>query len=630
MERKLAAILAADVVGYSRLMEADEAGTFERLRAHRKELFEPEIARHHGRIFKLMGDGLLAEFGSVVDAVACAVVLQREMAERNSDAAEGQGIDVRMGIHLGDVIVEGEDRHGEGVVIASRLQQLAEPGGIVVSRNVAEDVKHKLALSFESLGEHEIKNIAEPIAVYRVALAANAAGPIGWKRRRMTAGAWRVAAAAAVGVVVAVAAGWYGYEKLRPGPSVVAATPDSAIGVPIIVVLPFQNLTGDPAQDKLGVGITEDLRDLLWNFPEFQVVSGTSSVGQGNDPVDVRDIARRFAAQFVIEGTVRRSGEQTVITAQLIDGTTDTHLWSTRFEEASSDPVAIEKAAAETLSNSLGGMTGKMREAYERIAWSKPESELTEYDYYVRGHTHHMRFTEEEMPRAREIYLAGLKRFPDSPLLRIKVGMTRYYDLYHRPREEVAAIVAEMKRLVAESARFLEASRRSRFEEYYFRWLSAFTDEAAGNFKACIADAKATVTLTPYDPWVRGTLIYTLAECGDPGEAIAWAKESIRRQPEGPSFWPDYYVYGLAWASYLAGQYDDCVKIIQGMEGGPSDILAACYIGLGQPQQARDTLAVFLKDSPDWVASDETVIPIANDLQRRWFDDIRAAGGVGK
>src|SRR5262249_34412283 len=159
------------------------------------------------------------------------------------------------------------------------------------------------------------------------------------------------------------------------------------LGIPILAVLPFQNLTGDPAQDKLGVGITEDLRDLLWNFPEFQVVSGTSSIAQGNGRADIRDIARQFKAQFVLEGTVGHSTEQTVITAQLIDGTPDTHLWSTRFEEAGTDPVAIEKAAAETLSNSLGGMTGKMREAYERIAWSKPEADLTEYDYYVRGHT---------------------------------------------------------------------------------------------------------------------------------------------------------------------------------------------------------------------------------------------------
>jgi class 3 adenylate cyclase/TolB-like protein len=621
--------MAADVVGYSRLVEVDEAAVFERLRTHRKELFEPEIEKHHGRIFKLMGDGLLAEFASVVDAVECAVALQRGMAERNGGLADGQRIDVRMGINLGDVIVESDDRHGEGVVIAARLQQLAEPGGIAVSRMVAENVKHKLALRFEPMGEHQVKNIAEPISVYRVAVNASIAGAVEPKGPRTKPGSWRAAGAAAC-VALAATVGWYGYEKLRPERSVVAVSADSAIGIPIIVVLPFQNLTGDPTQDKLGAGISEDLRDLLWNFPEFQVVSGTSSVGQTSDPSDIRDVARRFGAQFVIEGTVRRTGDKTVITAQLIDGTTDTHLWSTRFEEASSDPVALEKAAAQTLSNSLGGMTGTMREAYERLAWSKPQADLTEYDYYVRGHTHHMRFTEEEMPLAREIYVAGLKRFPDSPLLRIKIALTHLTDMYNVPRQEVAGYVAEIRRLVAESARFFEASRRSRFEEYYFHWVSTFADQAAGDFTRCIADAKATVKLTPYDAWVRGTLIIPMAECGDPEEAIAWAKESISRQPEGPSFWPESYVDGLAWASYLAGHYNDCVRVIQSMKDGPAGALAACYVRLGQPQQARDTLAALLKEHPDWVASDAIRMPIADDLRQRWFDDIRAAGGPGR
>src|SRR5499433_2386035 len=170
MERKLAAILAADVVGYSRLMEQDEADTFERLRTHRKDLFEPEIEKHHGRIFKLMGDGLLAEFGSVVDAVECAVSLQRSMAERNSSLPEDRRIDVRIGINLGEVIVEGEDRYGEGVNIAARLQELAEPGGICVSAKVSKEVEKKLAFGFEPMGEQRMKNIAEPVTCYRVNL----------------------------------------------------------------------------------------------------------------------------------------------------------------------------------------------------------------------------------------------------------------------------------------------------------------------------------------------------------------------------------------------------------------------------------------------------------------------------
>src|SRR5262245_24657639 len=177
MERRLAAILAADVVGYSRLMEQHEADTFTRLRAHRKELFEPEIGKHNGRIFKLMGDGLLAEFGSVVDAVACAVVLQRGMAERNNGVAADKRIRVRIGINLGDVIIEDEDRHGEGVNIAARLQELAEPGGICVSRTVHSHVKNKLALDFEPLGERHVKNIAEPVAIYRVLFDGTTARP---------------------------------------------------------------------------------------------------------------------------------------------------------------------------------------------------------------------------------------------------------------------------------------------------------------------------------------------------------------------------------------------------------------------------------------------------------------------
>src|SRR5262249_50908938 len=171
MERRLSAILAADVVGYSRLMERDEADTFERLRVHRQELFEPAIERHHGRIFKLMGDGLLAEFGSVVDAVACAVALQRGMAERNTGIAEDRRIDVRIGINLGDVIIEGEDRHGEGVNIAARLEQLADPGGICLSQQAYDQVETKLSLGYRDLGQHRLKNIAKPVRVYRVDVA---------------------------------------------------------------------------------------------------------------------------------------------------------------------------------------------------------------------------------------------------------------------------------------------------------------------------------------------------------------------------------------------------------------------------------------------------------------------------
>src|SRR5262245_20174448 len=312
MERRLSAILAVDVVGYSRLMERDEADTFERLRAHRKDLFEPEIAAHRGRIFKLTGDGLLAEFGSVVDAVEASVLLQREMAERNNGLPSDQRIDVRIGLHVGDVIIEGEDRHGDAVNIASRLQQLAETGGICVSGAVADHVRHKVAVGFEPRGEERLKNIAEPVRVYRIAMEKVPARRTSLSRRLTIWGSAAGVLVVAVGVAAAL--------RLLPiadeAPSA-PVTPESALGIPIILVLPFQNLTNDPAQDKLGLGIAEELRDLLWTYPEFQVVSGTSSVINSGD---LRDIARQHNAQFVIGGTVRRNVDKADVIEPLLCG----------------------------------------------------------------------------------------------------------------------------------------------------------------------------------------------------------------------------------------------------------------------------------------------------------------------
>jgi class 3 adenylate cyclase len=268
MERKLAAILAADVVGYSALMEADEAGTHERLKAGRKELFEPEIARHHGRVFKVMGDGLLAEFGSVVDAVECAVALQRGLAERNTAVPEDQRIQVRIGINLGEVIVEGEDRYGEGVNIATRLEQLAEPGGIYVSGKVAKEVEKKLAFGFEPMGAQKVKNIAEPVSVFRIKLD-------GTPGRRLSplpsqrAWPW----AAAIVAVLLVIVGTVFVLRLPAPESAVAPAPVEADGRPSLVVLPFANLSDDKEQGYLADGITEDLTTELARVPGLFVIS---------------------------------------------------------------------------------------------------------------------------------------------------------------------------------------------------------------------------------------------------------------------------------------------------------------------------------------------------------------------
>ncbi|TIL57859.1 MAG: hypothetical protein E5Y79_22490 [Mesorhizobium sp.] len=269
MDRKLAAILAADVVGYSTLMERDEAGTFERLSAGRKELFEPEIARHHGQIFKLMGDGMLAEFGSVVDAVECAVSLQRGLAERNAAVPEDQRIRVRIGINLGEVIVEGEDRYGEGVNVAARLQQLADPGGICVSAKVAREVEKKLAFGFEPLGEQKVKNIAEPVQAFRVILEGQAPR----QPARSSPPRW-VLAAAAVPVFILVLAG-----------TVWQFWPTATVSdMPRIAVLPFDDMSAGADQGYLSDAVAEGIITELSRSKTYAVIARNSSSGTATSP----------------------------------------------------------------------------------------------------------------------------------------------------------------------------------------------------------------------------------------------------------------------------------------------------------------------------------------------------------
>jgi adenylate cyclase len=280
VDRKLAAILAADVVSYSALMERDEKGTYERLKAEREQLFEPEIARHHGRVFKLMGDGMLAEFGSVVDAVECAVSLQRGLAERNAEAPDDQRIQVRIGINLGEMIVEGDDRFGEGVNIATRLQQLAEPGGIWVSGKVAKEVEKKLAFGFEPMGAQRVKNIAEPIQTFRVKLDG------GSVKRHAPVSARRLAPwAASLAAIATLAAIWF--VVMAP-----ADAPATSATIPSIAVLPFDNMGGDPALTYFGDGVAEDIISMLARSPDLSVIARNSSFTYKGKATDIRQVGK--------------------------------------------------------------------------------------------------------------------------------------------------------------------------------------------------------------------------------------------------------------------------------------------------------------------------------------------------
>ena len=304
--RRLAAILAADVAGYSRLMGADEEGTHERLKAYLGQLVEPKIKEHRGRTVKNTGDGLLAEFPSVVDAVRCAVEIQRGMIDREPEVPEERRIRFRIGVNLGDVIVEEHDIFGDGVNVAARLEALAEPGGICISRVVRDQTRDKLPYEFEDGGEQSVKNIARPVRVY----------------------ALRPEAIAAL-----------------PAPSVTAAPPIShraAAPRLSIVVLPFTNLSNDPEQQYFADGIAEDVTTDLSRLENMFVISRNTAFTYRNKPIDTKQIGRELGVRYVLEGSVRRSGSQVRINAQLINAETDAHLWAERFDDDTGDPFALQ------------------------------------------------------------------------------------------------------------------------------------------------------------------------------------------------------------------------------------------------------------------------------------------------
>ena len=333
MARRLAAILAADVVGYSRLMAVDEAGTHARLKALRQDFIEPKIAEHHGRIVKLMGDGALVEFASVVDAVECAAAIQSGVAERQANLPADQRIAFRIGINIGDVIIEEGDIYGDGVNVAARLEGLAEAGGSCVARNVYDQVKDKVQFGFEPAGAHRIKNIPAPVTVYRLLPdPGRVARTSCLKHAKRSTRRWIAAAASAAVVLIAAAgtASWY-RQRAAEGQGEAAAAlplPDK----PSIAVLPFDNLSGDPDQEYFADGITEDLITDLSKTSGLFVIARNSSFRFKDTPIDPQQVARDLGVRYLLEGSVRRVGDEVRINAQLIDATTSGHVWAERYD----------------------------------------------------------------------------------------------------------------------------------------------------------------------------------------------------------------------------------------------------------------------------------------------------------
>jgi TolB-like protein/class 3 adenylate cyclase/tetratricopeptide (TPR) repeat protein len=595
MERHLSAILAADVVGYTRLMEQDEEGTFERLRACRRELFEPEIEARQGRIFKLTGDGLLAEFHSVLGAVECAAVLQRGMAKRNAAVDDSERFDVRIGINLGEVIAEDDDCHGEGVNIAARLQELAEPGGICVSGKVAAEIGSKLALELEPMGEHHVRNIAQPIPVFRVKLggmpAKRAATPVAPKaadesraKARWPSLRWMGTAAALAGLV-ALGVGYF-----RPA-EVAEAEP------PAIAVLPFDNINGDEKWNRFATGVTEDIITDLARYRDLAVIARTSTEAYRGKAHDVREIGKALNVKYVLEGSLQVDGHRMRVTAQLINAETGAHVWSDSYDRPAAELLEVQDEITQKIGITLTGWQGQVTEAERTLARRKNATNLNAYDYWLLGIDAKHKMTVPGTLEAQAYFEKGLKLAPDfMPLLR-DMGIT--YTL----QTEIGGdydypVWIENQRKYIERALALDPNDPTT------NYMMSVVYGQQGNDGQAERYRNLALQFGPNNADTMMQLAWTYA-----GWETERAIELVERTLKLNSRYPSWWNFPIAYAYFGARQFDKAFAAAKQLGESPNQaaFVAMSAAQLGKTQEAADAAASVLRMKPDWTA--ESMFP---------------------
>jgi class 3 adenylate cyclase/TolB-like protein len=595
MDRKLAAILAADVVGYSAMMERDESGTHERLQSGFREVFEPIISKYHGTIFKLMGDGLLAEFNSVFEAVECAIALQQALTERNGDLPQDRALRIRIGVNLGEVIVEGPDRFGEGVNIAARLEQLAEPGGICVSAKVAKEVEKKLAFSLEAMGAHKVKNISERVDCYRVKIGQQSSNRLSVKRR-----AAPVVVLAAL--VVAMGAGglilWVvSLSDLRIPHLTWSVT--ARTGVPIIAVLPFQNMSGDRNLDYFSDGMTNDLISMLTGVSELKVMSGSASYAYKDKQTDVRQIGRDLGVAYVIEGGIWKDSDRLRITAQLTDAQTGEHVWAEKLDKVGTDPLALQDQVVERIVATVGGQRGKMYESEYRKVWEKDTPKLAEYDYFLRSNFYFQQYTPQSLVKARAIIEEGLKRFPDSALLMFGLAwdnvLAANYGYDQSPEEHWRQASEILNETLARPSLGPDAKKSG-------LWSFTYVTAHEGNFDKSLQSAQEVMALSPGDAFLIGDLSSAYRWRGLTDKAMELADFALRSDPNNAP----YYLSMKAFVYTDRQQYVESSRLIDGTADffvGVPLLRAINFVNLGKPDDAHKEIGKVLAQQPWYTAA---------------------------
>ncbi len=549
VQRRLAAILSADVAGYSRLMGEDEAGTLAALKAHRAEFIDLEIAARGGRIVKLMGDGALVEFASVVDAVECAVAVQRGMAERNADVPEDTRIAFRVGVNLGDIIVEGDDIYGDGVNVAARIQEIAAPGGVALSSVAHDQVEGKIEAAFEDAGEHDLKNVAKPVRVFR----------------------WADGAAAPV----------------REAP---LALPDK----PSIAVLPFTNMSGDPEQEYFSDGISEDIITALSKFRSLFVIARNSSFAFKGQSVDVKELSKRLGVRYLVEGSVRRAGNRVRITAQLVDAVADAHLWAERYDRDLDDIFAVQDEVTHAIVTAIEPALGSVERGR---AHRKPTERLDAWESYQRGLWHSYRYTAADNTEAQSFFRRAIELDPNFAPAHAGLGYAIYISVLLGFRTDRAPALGEA-RDAAERAVMLDG------DDALGHVVVGRVHLMAGEYDAAISACKTALALNPNLATARYGLGTALSWSGRYEEGIVELDEAIRLSPRDPMLWAFLSIKAEA---YMAMErYEEGLEFVRAAQRQPNAAYSANMLEvvalaqLDRIEEARQALERVHAIKPDF------------------------------
>jgi adenylate cyclase len=577
VERRLAAILAADIAGYSRLMGADEVGTLQALKAHRRDLVDPAIALHRGRIVKTTGDGMLVEFASIIDAVGCAVFVQRGMLSRNVGVAEDKRIVFRIGINIGDIIIDGGDIFGDGVNVAARLEVLCEPGGLCISRSANEQIRDKLSLAFADLGEQTMKNISRAVGVFGLAASEIAALP-----------EEELPKAPARGPIAAN--GDRGPRSVSDGQSSPAADTERTrtVAKPSIAVLPFANLSVDPGQEFFADGLTEDILTGLSRFRDLFVISRNSTFRFKGKAVDVRTVARELGVQFVLEGSVRRAGDTVRVTAQLIDADTDRHIWAERYDRRLEDIFAIQD---EVTSSIIAILPGRLEAVARDRAKRKAPDNLAAYEYVLAGKLLHHRSAKSDNVEALRLLERAIAVEPDyahaHAWMACTLGQSYVYGWCDDVQATLNQIVEELRVALAVDDN----------DSDVHRILAAVSLAAHHDHEKAVYHQERALGLNPNDDLIVVQQGEILTWLGRPEEGIEWIRKAMRLNP----FHPQRFWSHLGRAYFAARRYDEAIKAFQRIDQPDHTTLAAlaaCHAASGDDAAAKATAQETLKRAP--------------------------------